>query len=135
MGAWSTEPFGNDTAGDWALDLEDCEDLSFIRETIRKVIDVEDHYLDAPDAEAAIAAIDTLARLRGHADVKDAHTEPVDLWVEAHPINPPGKLIDLAVTALERILTEPSELLEVWGESKDFESWKNQVEGLKQRLQ
>ena len=30
MGAWSCEPFGNDTASDWAYALEDTKDLSHV---------------------------------------------------------------------------------------------------------
>ncbi len=30
MGAWPHEPFGNDDAGDWACELEETEDLSYV---------------------------------------------------------------------------------------------------------
>ncbi|MEE3717554.1 DUF4259 domain-containing protein [Tumidithrix elongata RA019] len=49
--------------------------------------------------------------------------------------DPPPPLIDSAVQAIARILTPPSELLELWQETDDFEAWKNHLEELKQRLQ
>ncbi len=30
MGVWSHEPFGNDTANDWAYGLEETTDLSYV---------------------------------------------------------------------------------------------------------
>jgi len=135
MGAWNSDPFGNDTAGDWKYDLEQSDDLSFIEETLQTVIDVKDGYLEAPEAEAAIAAADTLARLKGKFYMKDAYTESVDQWVEAHKIPPPKELIDLAIQAIDRILSEPSELLELWQDSEDFETWTMHIKSLKQRIQ
>lgn len=134
MGSWSSDPFGNDTAGDWAYGLEEVDDLSLIEETIQRLLDVGGDYLEAPDADEAIAAIDTIARLKGRFYVKDAHTESVDAWVAAHPLTPPPSLIAKAQKALDRILTEPSEALELWSESEDFETWKKHIEDLKNRI-
>lgn len=134
MGAWSSDPFGNDTAGDWKYDLDDVDDLSLIEETIQKLLDVGDDYLEAPDAEEAIAAIDTIARLKGRFYAKNAYTESVDAWVAAHPIVPPPPLIAKALKALDRILSEPSEAMELWSESKDFETWKKHIDDLKERI-
>ncbi len=134
MGAWSSDPFGNDTAGDWKYGLDDIDDLSLIEETIEKLLEVGDDYLEAPDAEEAIAAIDTIARLKGQFYVKNAYTESVDAWVAAHPIVPPAPLIAKALKALDRILSEPSEALELWSESEDFETWKKHIADLKERI-
>ena len=134
MGAWSSDPFGNDTAGDWKYGLDDVDDISLIEETIQKLLDVGDEYLEAPDAEEAIAAIDTIARLKGRFYAKNAYTESVDAWVAAHPIVPPVPLVAKAQKALDRILSEPSEALELWSESEDFETWKKHIEELKERI-
>lgn len=45
--------------------MEECEDLSLIQETLRKINAIGSEYLEAPDAEEAIAAADTLSRLKG----------------------------------------------------------------------
>ena len=134
MGAWSTDPFGNDTACDWAYTLEECEDLSLIQETLRKINAIGPEYLEAPDAEEAIAAADTLSRLKGRFYTRNSYTETVDRWVAKHATNPPPELIAAAIQAVDRILTAPSEALELWQESDEFDSWKNHLEDLKARL-
>ncbi|CAN1213431.1 DUF4259 domain-containing protein [Tumidithrix helvetica PCC 7403] len=135
MGAWDTDPFGNDTAGDWTYDLEETEDLSLIKSTIQNLLDIGEDYLDASDAEEVIAAADTLARLKGNFYIRNAYTRIVDEWVAKYKLVPPQHLIDSAVQAIARILTPPSELFELWQETEDFEAWRNHLEELKQRLQ
>jgi hypothetical protein len=135
MGAWSTDPFGNDTACDWAFRLEEYDDLSLIQETLRKVNAIGSEYLEAPDAEEAIAAADTLSRLKGRFYIRNSYTEPVDQWVAKHATNPPPELITAAIQAVDRILTAPSEALELWQESEEFDSWKNHLEDLTARLE
>jgi hypothetical protein len=135
MGAWDTDPFGNDTAVDWAYALEESEDFDLIEETLAKIEAAGDEYIEAPDAEEAIAAADTLARLKGKFYVKNSHTEAVDDWVAEQQLTVPPDLIELAVHAIERIQSEPSELLELWEESDDYDSWKKHLDSLKKRLQ
>jgi len=132
MGAWDSTSFGNDTACDWAYGLKEVNDLSLVESAIYKV--GESDYLEAPAAEEAIAAGDTLARLLGRFDVKNSYTELVDDWVAKHKLIPSGKLIQSAQMAIERILTPPSELLELWQESDEFATWQKHLEDLKKRL-
>jgi hypothetical protein len=131
MGAWANDPFGNDTACDWAYGLEDADDFSLIEDTIQTVLDAGEEYLEAPSGDEAIAAADVIARLRGKFYVRNSYTESVDSWVAAHPIEPPADLIAKALKALDRILTEPSELLELW-EGND--GWRQHMVALKERL-
>jgi hypothetical protein len=134
MGAWNTDPFGNDTACDWIYELAEAKDLSFVESTLQKVHEKGSEYLEAPDAEEAIAAADTLARLKGKFYVNNSYTESLDKWVAKNPRQPSAELLDSAIRALDRILAEPSELLELWQESEEFEAWKKQMEDLKNRL-
>ena len=133
MGAWSKDSFGNDTACDWSYGLEKTSDLNLVRKTIQKVLDSGKDYIDGSDAEEAIAAVEVIARLKGNFGERDAYTEPVDNWVKAHPQQPPVDLVTLASQALDRILQPPSELLELWEESDEFEGWKDSVLDLKRR--
>ena len=133
MGAWSTESFGNDIACDWAYELEETSDLSYVRETIQRVLDSGDEPLDADVASEAIAAVEVVARLKGNFGLRDADSEATDTWVETHSQPPPPDLIVLAAQALDRILIQPSELLELWEESDEFEAWKHAVSDLKRR--
>ena len=133
MGAWSKDSFGNDTACDWAYALKKTSGLNLVRETIQKVVDAGEVYLEAPDAEEAIAAVEVIARLKGNFGERNAYTETTDNWVKAHPQQPPQDLVALAAQALDRILSPPSELLELWQEGDDFEAWKSSVLDLKSR--
>lgn len=106
-----------------------------IQETLRKINAIGSEYLEAPDAEEAIAAADTLSRLKGRFYTRNSYTETVDRWVAKRATNPPPELIAAAIQAVDRILTAPSEALELWQESDEFDSWKNHLEDLKARLQ
>jgi len=135
MGAWGTGSFDNDTACDWAQDLEGTEDYSLIERTLRSVAEVEtDTYLDADLACCGIAAAETLARRLGGEGKKSAHTEIVDRWVERREQEPPPELINLAAAVLRRIVSPQSELLELWEDEGAGEEWMGSIETLLGRL-
>jgi hypothetical protein len=134
MGAWSYESFGNDDACDWIAELEEHDDLGFVESTFDAVLAVGDDYLEAPEACAAIAAAEVVARLQGHFGRKDASSEGVDAWVERVRLQPPASLIDKACRALDRILSDPSELLELWEDAEPSGAWQAEVKNLKARV-
>jgi hypothetical protein len=134
MGAWSYESFGNDDACDWIAQLEDYDDLGFVESTLDVVLAVGDDYLEAPEACEAIAAAEVVARLQGRSGSKDSGSETVDAWVERVKLQPSPILIDKARRALDRILTEPSELLELWEEAEPSGEWQAAVKKLKARV-
>jgi hypothetical protein len=74
-----------------------------------------------------------VARLKGNFGERNSYTESVDNWVAAHPQRPPPDLVALSVQALDRILTPPSELLELWREGEEFEAWQSSMLDLKDR--
>jgi hypothetical protein len=104
-----------------------------VRETLQKVLNSGDEYLEAPDAEEAMAAAEVIARLKGNFGQRDSYTETTDNWVKEHPQNPPAELVALSTQALDRILRPPSELMELWQESGEFEAWKGSVLDLRNR--
>ena len=134
MGAWGTGVFDNDTACDWAYDLEEARDLSLIEAAINKVLAAGAEYLRAPDAEEALAAAEAVARLKGNWGIRDGYTETLDKWVEKIGLSPPQALIEKALKAVERVISGPSELLELWGESDEFTAWEKSVKDLSERL-
>jgi hypothetical protein len=135
MGTWSHESFGNDDAADWAADLEEAGDLDFVESTLDAVLDVGKEYLEAPEAARAIAAAEAIARLQGRFGTRDAHSEGVDNWVSRGGVKPSPALAAKAQRALDRILTEPSELLELWEDvEEEVDNWKAAVQDLKARL-
>jgi hypothetical protein len=131
MGTWDASSFGNDAANDWAYDLESCDDLSHIDATLQRTVATGSDYLEASDAQEAIAAAEVLAWLLGRPTPVDAYTDKVAKWVAAHPIQPPPATRQKALLALERIQHEPSELLELWEGDAD---WTSSVADLRTRL-
>ncbi|MFF2406628.1 DUF4259 domain-containing protein [Streptomyces sp. NPDC058092] len=110
MGTWDIGPFDNDTASDFANDLDAAavgERETLIRRVLMRTIDNQD-YLEAPDAEEAVAAA-------------------------ALP-NLPADLRRLAVEALARVLADESELAELWGEAEDGRRWRSSIGRLRQGL-
>jgi hypothetical protein len=132
MGAWGTGSFDNDSAADWTYALEESSDLSVIESAINAVF--EDDYIDSDIGSEALAAIDTLARVKGHFGKKDSYTESVDKWVSKNSIEPSKELIEKAVKAAKAILGEESELNELWGETEDLDAWKSEVEAVIKRV-
>ncbi len=131
MGAWDATSFGNDTANDWAYDLEGCEDLSHIEITLQQVLDVGDDYLDADVASEAVAAAEVLAWLCGKPTPVNAYTEKIAEWVSAHPTKPPTATVQMALSVLDRIQREQSELAELW---EDDPEWADSMTDLRNRL-
>jgi hypothetical protein len=134
MGAWSCESFGNDDACDWSFELRGVDDLSLIEATLDAVLASGDEYLEAPEASQAIAAAEAIARLQGNFGVCDSYSQPVDEWVASVKLDPPRELARKALRVLDRILQEPSELLELWEESGEGTAWTKAMTDLRARI-
>jgi hypothetical protein len=128
MGAWSHEPFGNDDAGDWAYELQEAEDLSYIEDALDAVLEAEG-YLEAPEASCAVAAVEVLAKLLGKGTQSDAYTEKVDEWVKKVRVKPSRPLLEKARLALARVRGDESELKELWHEG-DAAEWEASLDSL-----
>ncbi|MEA3308039.1 MAG: DUF4259 domain-containing protein [Chloroflexota bacterium] len=134
MGAWGVNTFDNDTACDWKYELQDIDDLSLVRKTLTRVLAVGNEYLDSDAACEGLAACEVIARLKGNWGIRDAYTESLDQWVENHPIEPPTDLVNQALAAIDRVLTVPSELMELWDEGGENKEWHDAVEDLRSRV-
>lgn len=130
MGAWSHEPFGNDTACDWAYGLDGQRDFSLVAKALQAVLDNGSDYLDSDLASEAIAAVEVLAKALGRGTQTDSYTEEVDAWVESIAAKPSQDLLLKANGALTRIMGPDSELRELWEESDDFGSWGSSIKAL-----
>jgi len=135
MGTWGHGPFDNDTACDWAHELGENGGFSKIEATIDAVLENGMEYLDANAADEGIVAADVIARLCGEYGVRNPYTEGVDEWVSKQTRRPNSALIEKAITALDRIVTKPSELVELWEESdSEAGKWKEEIAALRIRL-
>ncbi|MFE0647401.1 DUF4259 domain-containing protein [Streptomyces sp. NPDC059534] len=128
MGTWDIGPFDNDTAADFSYRVDESpaeKKAEVLRASFREVIETGEEYLDADLAVEAIASAALVA-------AQCPGGEPVT--TSYGPKNPlpdlPPELRPEAVAALDRILAEPSELLELWEES-DGEEWKTGVRNLR----
>jgi hypothetical protein len=120
MGAWSAEPFGNDSAADWAWELDDSTDWQVVEDAFREVLDVGDA-IDADVASNAIGAAETVAQGLGRATQDDSFTESVGAFV-ARVSRPGAETVRLALAALAAATGPTSELTELW-EDSGREEW------------
>ncbi|MFC1402236.1 MULTISPECIES: DUF4259 domain-containing protein [Streptacidiphilus] len=114
MGTWDVGPFDNDTAADFAGDLDDAaenEREAMIRHALTSAVDTPG-YLDSDVAVHAVAAAALVAaQCPGGQPVTTAYGPDKPLPHLATDLR------TLAVQALDRVQTPPSELLELWEES------------------
>lgn len=135
MGAWGVSTFHNDTACDWKCDLEEDGGLQFVESTLEQVIAQHDEsYIDADVGSSGLAACEVIARLHGRWGIRDSYSASLDEWVVANPQKPSTYLIELAVRAIEAILSQQSELREMWEDSGLTEAWTQCVLDLKHRV-
>jgi hypothetical protein len=134
MGSWGIGFFDNDTACDWGYELAGSADLSIIEKAFDKVLQVGEEYLESPDAEEALAAAEVVARLQGNWGPRNSYTETVDTWVDKIGLKVSEDVVTKAKAVIKRVVTAPSELLELWKASSEFEAWKTLVEQLGERV-
>lgn len=135
MGTWSHESFGNDVAGDWTGPLQASGDLAYVEKTLQTVLDVGGGYLEMDEACEAVAAAEVIARLQGNFGVRDTYSGSVDGWVERTRLVPSRALAEKALQALDRIVSEPSELLELWQEADNASAWLAAISDLRRRIE
>jgi len=135
MGTWAVDAFGNDFAQDWAEDLHEVSNMDAVADTLNTVLD-SGAELEAPFAAEALVAIEVLARLQGKGGERTEDSAAVDEWVDARKpkFKPRADLALKAQQAIERILSEQSELRALWAESEHFEEWRASVLELQSRL-
>lgn len=134
MGTWSHEPFGNDTACDWAAALADGDSLRPVEQAIEAVARAPAGDLDADIAVEALAAAEVVARLRGRPGEDSAYTAPVDAWVLRTRHQPPAALVRGTLAALDRIVGADSELHALWAEGDELADWLASIDDLRRRL-
>ncbi|HEX7984065.1 MAG TPA: DUF4259 domain-containing protein [Duganella sp.] len=136
MGTWAVDAFGNDYAQDWAEDLGETSNLDAVEDTLDTALDTSAGELEAPFAAEALVAIEVLARLQGKGGAAGEDSAAVDAWVAARKPKARRRadLEDKALLVIARILSEQSELRELWAESEHYEAWRASVEELRGRL-
>ena len=129
MGAWGTGTFENDDAMDFVIILLESDSLSPVEKVLRAVVDVED-YLEVDQGANGLAAAEVIAALRGHPGKLPSELEA---WVTKIG-TASDEMVTLARRAVGRIMTENSELRDLWEETDEFSVWQAEVDDLLKRL-
>jgi hypothetical protein len=137
MGAWGEGPFDNDTAADWVFEFGEADEQGGLHQFQSALAGAAgvggDDYLEADPGIEGVAAAEMVAAIRGVAVERSVYNEAALEWVSrTNPVSDQA-LVDLAVTALERIVASKSELAELWEESGSA-SWRASVESRKVSL-
>ncbi|MFF0966414.1 DUF4259 domain-containing protein [Streptomyces sp. NPDC003703] len=129
MGTWDIGPFDNDTAADWTGALDDASAdarRDLVLAALTRAADTTG-FLDSEIGEEAVAAAALVAAQCPGGDPVDSAYGP------RQPVPDLTGLRTPALRALDRVLTEESELLELWAES-DSASWKAAMDRLRAAL-
>lgn len=130
MGTWSSLPFGNDTAKDWAWGLEKSDGAELLTQTIQTALKQE-KVVDAPEAEKAVAAAAVIASAA--ADPVRGVSADIKAWIHTQAYVPTKQLIADAIRVLDRV-TEESELRELWEEADGLDGWLKSINKVRDRL-
>ncbi|GAA3001885.1 DUF4259 domain-containing protein [Streptomyces fulvorobeus] len=133
MGTWDIGHFDNDTAADFGGGLDDAPSdkrEALLRDALTAVTRTgREEYLDSEEAVVAVAAAALIAaQCPGGAPV----TTPYGPDEPLPPLDP--ELRGLAVSALDRVVGENSELPGLWAGAGAGEQWAAGVTGLRKVL-
>jgi Domain of unknown function (DUF4259) len=133
MGAWGKGIYDNDDACDFVGEVVDSLDLARIDAAVNDVLNAN-QYLEAPLAAQGLVAADVVARLRGQWGDRNSYTGVIQQWAERANVTASDELLLKARQVVHRVRTEPSELLELWSDDPDPETWHATLDTLLQRL-
>ncbi|MFF8959736.1 DUF4259 domain-containing protein [Streptomyces sp. NPDC014894] len=131
MGTWDVGPFDNDTAADFGGHLDQApegERGAMVRDALVRALDDRGDL----DQDIAVVAIAAAALVAGQCP----QGEPVTTaYGPAQPVpRLPDDLRALAVQVLDRVVAEPSELMELWDETDDAGAWRESLVRLRTPL-
>ena len=129
MGAWGLGSFDNDDAADWVLQLEQTSDTSLLS----SAFDLGDGYIESPDGCIALAAAEVVLAMLGKAR-SGLPRIAVDWSERVATLPESSNLRGRALTAVQQLLSEQSELRELWEEGDDYAEWKRDLEHLVKQL-
>ncbi|MEV6655203.1 DUF4259 domain-containing protein [Streptomyces sp. NPDC051219] len=131
MGTWDIGPFDNDTAADFGGDLDEAaleERESMIRGVLKRAADPADH-LDTSDGERAVAAAALVVAQHPDGEPACSNYGPSEPLPEL-----PADLRMLAIDALDQVVSELSELAELWAEAANGPKWRQDITRLRDVL-
>ena len=135
MGAWGTGNLENDAAMDWLFDCESAG-AEHLNATLNQVVkNGVGNYLDADVGSMALAAAEVVAVAVGQPELSWAKYHQ-DQQADCVPSGEVGRpQVELALSAIEIVASEKSELFELWDETASKDEWLAVVRNLKGRLE
>jgi len=130
MGTWGLNTFDDDDARDWLYDLEE-RGVEAIDQALGEIVEIND-YIETDVGSRALAACEVVAALAGKPS--EGLTDEVLAWVESQAEFDVTRFRDTALSAIDDILGDRSELKDRWEDSDGFEPWKARVLDLQSRL-
>ncbi|MEU3290473.1 DUF4259 domain-containing protein [Streptomyces longwoodensis] len=131
MGTWDIGPFDNDTAADFAGDLDEAavdEREPMVRQVLKCAADCAD-FLDAADAERAVAAAALVVAQHPNGEPACSNYGPTEPLPDF-----PADLRTLAIDALDQVVAELSELAQLWGDAENGQKWRQDITRLRDVL-
>ncbi|MEU7737637.1 DUF4259 domain-containing protein [Streptomyces griseus] len=131
MGTWDIGPFDNDTAADFADELDEAarEDReAMIRGVLKRATGHAD-FLVIYDGERAVGAAALVAAQHPDGDPACPNYGPKEPLPEL-----PAGLRKLAVDALDQVVSNRSELAELWAEAANWPKWRQDITRLRNVL-
>ncbi|MDF1743638.1 MAG: DUF4259 domain-containing protein [Gimesia sp.] len=126
MGAWGYHTFEDDVTCDWAYDLYNTEDPhQFLLLSLTQHL--SDGYIEYDSCSSFLGAAETIYALLFH--IRDNHPDNFKEWIQNNRDLKVADLKPMCVRSLNRVLSEKSELNELWSENEeDYSNWKNNIE-------
>ena len=137
MGAWGYGHFQNYAALDFMDEIETAEGpKAVINDAL--VNATESEYLESDDGNAAIVAatyIDSQVNGTKFSLEGDEGLLDVNAFADRHPGVDFYELREIALEAMQKVLSDDSELNELWSKNeKDYPAWRQGVEQMMERL-
>jgi len=131
MGTWGVQTFDNDHTLDWLFKLEESSDLTLLEKTLNIQ---ELQQLGSSTGEEVIAAAEIINAIKN--SPRTDLPEEALTWINTHKNLSVNHLVNVALSALKRVLEEEdSELRELWEESEEeYPLWREDVEELIEKL-
>ena len=127
MGAWGHKTFQDDTTCDWVYELQETEDpIEFLRESLTPE---DENYIEYDNGCGILGASEAIYGICH--DSRDQENEEFTSWVAANKGLDVTTLKGLAVSSMQKVLSENSELNELWSENEEFyPQWREEIEAM-----
>ncbi len=133
MGAYDYTVFDDDIACDALAEFKDSGSPASDMESYFDSA-LESEYIEYDEGEFVLAAAAVLDTLLNNT-VYPCDDEEFTGWVKTLDPEECQKLLPKAVAAVDAVISESSELYELWGENEElFETWLQDKKGIRDRL-